>query len=84
MNNYTNSVIPIFFWFIHTWYILHPNIYVLEKLAWVIEIWMENHLVSNNNYNIVNLWYSIFLYKEWKVNVRFAQNVGDATWVVYK
>ena len=55
MNNYTNSVIPIFFWFIHTWYILHPNIYVLEKLAWVIEIWMENHLVSNNNYNIVNL-----------------------------
>ena len=24
-----------------------------EMLSWMIEIWMENHLVSNGNWNIV-------------------------------
>ena len=26
-----------------------------EMLSWVIEIWMKDHLVSDSNYNIVNL-----------------------------
>ena len=26
-----------------------------EILSWVIENWMQNHLVSDINYNIVNL-----------------------------
>ena len=29
----------------------------VEILSWMIEIWMKNHLVSDSNYNIVNLRY---------------------------
>jgi hypothetical protein len=38
-----------------------PNLYLLlsptcdEILLWVIEIWMKNHMVSDNNSNTVNL-----------------------------
>jgi hypothetical protein len=26
-----------------------------EILSWMVEIWMKNHLVSDNNYNTINL-----------------------------
>ena len=41
-------------------FIHQPKPYLLlfatcdEMLSWMIEIWMKNHLVSNNNCNIVN------------------------------
>ena len=27
----------------------------LQVLSWMIEMWMKNHLVNENNYNIVNM-----------------------------
>ena len=37
------------------WYIMHPHVYVMNNMYWMIEIWMENQLVSDNNCNMVNL-----------------------------
>ena len=34
---------------------MYPNIYLEKILSRVIEIWMKNHLESDNIYNIVNL-----------------------------
>lgn len=39
------------------WYILHPNIFVMNLFVWMIETWMTNHLVNANNYNIINLYF---------------------------
>ena len=56
MNKFTNIVLPIYFEFIRIWYTPHPNIFVMKKMSWKVEIWMENHLVSvSRNCNIVNL-----------------------------
>ena len=39
-----------------------------EILSWMIEIWMTNHLVRDNNYNIVNpKEMTIVNYKEWQI-----------------
>ena len=38
MNKLTNIVIPIYFQFIHFWYILHPNNLWNEALLYMIEI----------------------------------------------
>ena len=36
--------------------LVYPNIFVMRKLSWKVEIWMENHLVSVSGCcNIVNL-----------------------------
>ena len=34
---------------------MHPHIFVIGYLSWMIEIWMKNHLVSGMNHNIVDL-----------------------------
>ena len=31
-------------------------------MSWMIEIWMKNHLVSDNICDIVNLEYAIFIF----------------------
>ena len=42
-------------------FIYWPKSYILlsapcdEKMSWMVKIWMENHLVSDSNCNIVNL-----------------------------
>ena len=36
------------------WYTLHPEHFYNEILSWVIEIWMENHLINDNNNKIVH------------------------------
>ena len=40
-------------------------------MSWMIEIWMKNHLVSDNICDIVNLEYAIFIFvnKEWQIMV---------------
>jgi hypothetical protein len=38
-----------------------------ETLTWMIDIWMTNHLVSDNNCNIVNMNAQFFSYKEWQI-----------------
>ena len=44
-------------------FIYWPKPYILlsttfdEILSWRIEYWMKNHLVSDNNYNTVDLWF---------------------------
>ena len=40
-----------------------------EILSWMIECWMKNHLVSDSNYNIVNLQFPQKI-------TRIANNVG--------
>ena len=40
---------------VDTKYILHPKIYVMKYCHWMIEVWMKNCLVSDNNYNILSL-----------------------------
>jgi uncharacterized membrane protein len=36
------------------WYIMHPSIYVMKCMAWLIAIWRRDHLVNNNHCNIIN------------------------------
>jgi hypothetical protein len=55
MNNFTNIVIPIHTLFFQLWYILHPRIFINKTLWWMIEIWMQNHLVIDDNCYIINL-----------------------------
>jgi hypothetical protein len=47
-----------------------------EISSWMNQIWMENHLVSDNNYNIVNL-YSPKNLQGMTNNVVFTFSVGD-------
>ena len=62
MNKFTNNVIPTYFQFIQppsietkVWHNLHLNKSVLKYLSWMLETWMEYHLVSDSYYNTVNL-----------------------------
>jgi hypothetical protein len=48
----------------------------------MIEIWMKNYLVSDTNYNIVNLLCPKFQ-QELTNNVRWTSRVRDTTRVVY-
>ena len=38
-----------------------------EILLWLIEIWIKNHLVSDNICKFANEWCSYFAYKEWYI-----------------
>jgi hypothetical protein len=56
MNYFTKIVIPIHLVHLFTFSIcLHPSIFVISYLSWMIEVWMKTHLVSDKNHNIVNL-----------------------------
>jgi hypothetical protein len=58
----------------------NPNLLLLATcdkiLSWMIEIWMENHLVSDSNCNAVNLQSPINL-PRMTVNVGLPFSVGD-------
>ena len=44
----------------------------------------ENHLVSDNNHNIVNLWCQIkCVYKGWQITLGLHFDIGDTTWAVH-
>ena len=45
----------------------------------MIEIWMKDHLVSDNNCNIVTHNVQMFLQGRANLNDRFTSNVGDTT-----
>ena len=49
----------------------------------MIEILMENHLVSDGNCNVVNLYLSNFFWQGMTNNARFTFSVGDATLAVH-
>ena len=59
---------------------MHPNNCSM-KLSWMIETWMKSHLVSDTNYNIVNLWCPKTLRGRTN-DVRIAFSVGDTTYAV--
>ena len=78
MNQFTKIVIPIYFWSIHLLLLyLHPNIFVIRYLSWMIEVWMKNHLVSDKNHSIANLQCPM------ATNVRFTFSVRDTTQTAY-
>ena len=50
----------------------------------MIEIWMKDHLVCDNNSNIVNLLCSrLFSYKEWQMMLGFTFSASDTPRAVY-
>ena len=49
----------------------------------MIETWMKDHLVSDSNYNTVNLQCAISFLQGLAYNVRFTFNDSDTTHAVY-
>ena len=45
----------------------------------MIEIWMENHLVSDSNYNIVNIQSLYFFYKERRIMLGVTISICNMT-----
>ena len=54
-----------------------------EIFSWMIEIWMENDLLSGSNCNIVMVLCQVFL-QGMRNNVSFTYSVNDNTWVDLK
>ena len=75
----TSIVIPTYFWFIQMSVIetkfgafCIQTFNNMKTLSWVIEIWMENHLVSDNKSTMPN-----FVYKSMRNDARCTFYVGD-------
>ena len=55
------------------------HVTLLHVLSLMIKVWMKNHLISDNIYNVVKLHLPICLSRKMKNNGRFTSNHGWCT-----
>ena len=75
-----NIFIPIYFLFIHFWYILHPNIDVMNLYHRWLKFGWKKQFVSENTCNFYNV---KFLLQGMTTDTKFTFSVGDTTHAVY-
>ena len=75
-----NIFIPIYFLFIHFWYILHPNIDVMNLYHRWLKFGWKKQFVSENTCNFYNV---KFFLQGMTTDTKFTFSVGDATHAVY-
>ena len=64
---YGLQILSSHFTFIPFWYILHPNVYVMNQYHGWLKFGLKNHLESDSNCINYESIMSKLLYKEWQI-----------------